>query len=90
MPVYFKYSGWYVFFWSNENNEPIHFHIAEGNPKKNSTKIWILKNGSFRMEHNKSQVPPKVLHHILIIMQTSIEEYKSLWLQYQKEIQYIE
>lgn len=30
MPVYVRYNGWYVYFWTNENDEPIHFHIAEG------------------------------------------------------------
>ena len=29
MPVYIRYSGWSVYFWTNENDEPIHFHIAE-------------------------------------------------------------
>lgn len=89
MPVYLKYDGWYVFFWSNENTEPIHFHIAKGSPTENSTKIWILKNGSFQLENNNSKVPPKILRRILAIMQVSIKEYESLWLEYQKEIRHI-
>ena len=58
MPVYIRYNGWYVYFWTNENDEPIHFHIAEGHPSENATKIWILKNDSFRMANNNSQVLP--------------------------------
>ena len=54
------------------------------------TKIWILRNNSFKLANNDSQVPPKVLRHILAVMQASVEEYKTLWLQYQKEIRYID
>ena len=90
MPVYVRYNGWYVYFWTNENDEPIHFHIAEGRPSENATKIWVLKNNSFRLENNNSQVPPKILRHILAVMQASIEEYKALWLQYQKNIRYVD
>ena len=32
--VYVRYSGWFVYFWTNENDEPIHFHIAEGRPSE--------------------------------------------------------
>ena len=73
-----------------KNDEPIHFHIAEGHPSENATKIWILKNDSFRMANNNSQVPPKVLRHILAVMQASVVEYKELWLQYQQGIRYID
>lgn len=90
MPVYIRYDGWYVYFWSNENEEPIHFHIAEGKTSMNATKIWILKNGSFRLENNNSKVPAKVLRHILAVMQVAVEEYKELWVKYQKEIHYID
>lgn len=41
MPVFFRYASYVVFFWTHENDEPIHFHIAEGNPLPNSTKVWI-------------------------------------------------
>ena len=44
MPVYVRYSGWYVYSWTNDNEEPIHFHISEGKPTENATKIWIMKN----------------------------------------------
>ena len=76
--------------WTNENDEPIHFHIAEGKPSENATKIWVLRHNSFRLKNNNSQVPPKVLRHILAVMQASIEEYKELLFQYQKNIRYID
>lgn len=79
-----------VYFWTNEGNEPIHFHIAEGQPVENATKIWILKNSSFQLSNNNSKVPPKIMRHILAVMQASVEEYKEMWLQYQHEIHYID
>ena len=38
-------SGYSVYFWSNENNEPIHVHVAKGKPTPNATKIWLTKSG---------------------------------------------
>ena len=52
MPIYIRTLGYKIYFWSNENNEPIHFHIAKGNPSENDTKIWVLSNGSFKIAHN--------------------------------------
>lgn len=56
----------------------------------NATKIWVLSNDSFRLANNNSQVPPKIMRHLLAVMQASLEEYKDLWLQYQKKIRYID
>jgi hypothetical protein len=82
--------GMYVYFWTNENDEPVHFHIAQGKPTPNATKIWIPQNNSFRLENNNSKVPANVLRHILAVMQVSIEEYKEYWLTYHHEIHYHE
>lgn len=38
--VVFEQYGYKVYFWSNENNEPIHVHISKGKPQGNSTKGW--------------------------------------------------
>ncbi|MBR1760851.1 MAG: DUF4160 domain-containing protein [Schwartzia sp.] len=29
------------FFWSRENNEPVHVHVCKGKPHKDATKIWM-------------------------------------------------
>lgn len=54
MPQIFKFGGYIIFFWSNENRptEPIHVHIAENNPRANSTKVWITKRGSIKCGTN--------------------------------------
>ncbi|MBS4984786.1 DUF4160 domain-containing protein [Hungatella hathewayi] len=45
LPSLFIVSGYKVYFWSNENNEPIHVHIAKGKPISNGTKLWLTKSG---------------------------------------------
>lgn len=45
LPSLFEQYGYKIFFWSNENNEPIHVHVAQGTPHGNSTKIWLTKSG---------------------------------------------
>ncbi len=39
MPKLFMVSGYTVYFWSNENGEPIHVHIAKGKPTPKSTSL---------------------------------------------------
>lgn len=43
MPNLFTVSGYKIYFWSNENNEPIHVHISKGKPSPDSTKVWLTK-----------------------------------------------
>lgn len=63
MPTVYSVMGYTIFFWSNENDEPIHVHVCKGTPKENATKIWIEEQP--RLEHNKSRVPRKVLNKIM-------------------------
>lgn len=90
MPVYIRYQGWCIYFWSNENGEPIHFHIAQGRPTEGATKVWILKNDTFRLANNNSRVPQKVIRRLLPIMRTMLGGYKEVWAQYQGNIRYID
>ena len=43
LPNLFTVSGYKIYFWSNENNEPIHVHISKGKPSPDSTKVWLTK-----------------------------------------------
>ncbi len=54
MPQIFKFGGYIIFFWSNENKpvEPVHVHIAKHNPKPNSTKVWITQKGNALLCNN--------------------------------------
>ena len=61
MPNLFDFDGYTVFFWSNENNEPIYVHATTGNPHGNSTKIWLTKGGGCFVANNKSRISEKDL-----------------------------
>lgn len=49
MPTVYEVYGFKIYFWSNENNEPVHFHVSKGSMTSNSTKFWILSNGYIEM-----------------------------------------
>ncbi len=69
MPSIFTVGSYKVFFWSNENNEPIHVHITKGKPAANSTKIWLTKSGGCIVAHNKELISVKELNELLEIIQ---------------------
>ena len=64
MPQVFVILVYIVYFWSNENDEPIHVHVCKGSPQKDATKVWITEDGPV-LEHNKSKIPKKDLKRIL-------------------------
>jgi len=41
MPTVFEINGYRFFFYSNENNEPIHIHVSKGNAE---AKYWLKPN----------------------------------------------
>lgn len=42
-----------IYFWSKENEEPIHVHVSKGKPIVNSIKIWLTKSGRCILSNNK-------------------------------------
>lgn len=65
LPSLFTVSGYKVFFWSNENGEPIHVHIAKGKPSPNATKIWLTRSGGCILANNGSKIPSKELNELM-------------------------
>ena len=65
MPNLFTVSGYKVYFWANENNEPVHVHISKGKPTANATKIWITRNGGCIVVHNGSGIPQRELNELM-------------------------
>lgn len=65
MPSLFELMGYKIYFWSNENNEPIHVHISKGRPTSKSTKIWLTKSGNCIVANNNSKIPSKDLNNIM-------------------------
>ena len=88
MPQFIRAAGYKIYFWSNENDEPIHFHATKGDPDKNDTKIWLLENGSFKLAHNKGRIPEKDLSRIFSTMQVYFLEYVEFWKTYMGSVKY--
>lgn len=65
MPSLFTVSGYKVYFWSNENGEPIHVHIAKGKPNPNGTKIWLTRTGGCILASNGSHIPKNELNELM-------------------------
>lgn len=65
MPNIIELLGYKIFFWANENDEPIHVHITKGRPVANSTKIWLTKSGGCVLANNNSQIPKKDLSKLM-------------------------
>ena len=65
LPSLFTVSGYKVFFWSNEDGEPIHIHVSKGKPSPNATKIWLTKSGGCILASNGSNISSKELHELM-------------------------
>ena len=68
LPTLFSIGKYRIFFWSNENAEPIHIHICLGDPTNSSTKIWLTSNGGFVVAHNEGRIPKRELNDILKVL----------------------
>lgn len=84
VPNIFKIGNYYVFFWSNENNEPIHVHVAKGKPMPNATKIWLTSRGRCVIVNNNSQIPERELNDILDVVSAQYFMICSAWKQHFK------
>ena len=65
MPNLFTVSGYKIYFWANENNEPLHVHVSKGQPTSSSTKIWITKTGGCILASNGSHIPKSELNKLM-------------------------
>ena len=78
MPEIISISGYKLYFWSDENEEPLHFHVAESK-QENGTKIWITSAGKAIVEHNKSKVPDHKLNKILKWAEANVAFIEKKW-----------
>ena len=65
MPKLFRIGQYIIYFWSNENGEPLHVQITIGIPQANATKVWITHTGACILAHNKSGIPQKDLNKLM-------------------------
>ena len=68
MPKLFEIGKYIIFFWSRENNEPIHVHVSISKISPNATKIWLTEKGGCILANNKSKIPQTDLNKILDII----------------------
>ena len=68
LPKLFRIGRYVIFFWSNENDEPIHVHIGIINPSPNATKVWLTKGGGCIVANNLSRIPQHELSELLEII----------------------
>lgn len=68
MPKLFRIGRYVIYFWSNENDEPIHVHIAENRPSVNATKVWLTKAGGCILANNNSHIKQKDLTVLLDVI----------------------
>lgn len=79
MPSIFEICGYKIYFWSNENNEPIHVHVSKGKPSPNSTKIWLTKSGGCIISNNNSKIPNNDLNILLDAIASNYFFIVSYW-----------
>ena len=68
MPKIFTIMGYVIYFWSNENYEPIHVHVAKGALRPNATKVWLTKSGGCVLEKRQDDVAQKDLNELMEII----------------------
>lgn len=84
MPQVFKVGSYWVFFWANESTplEPVHVHVAEGEPRANATKIWITRAGRCYLANNNSNINERVLRNIMKVIEARSDEVIEKWTQF--------
>lgn len=68
MPKLFQIGEYIIFFWSNENGEPIHVHIAKGKPSASATKIWLTQSGGCVLANNNSRILNQDLNELMDVI----------------------
>ena len=82
LPILFELYGYKIFFWSNENDEPVHVHVAKGKQSANATKIWIPAESNPVVVHNKSRIPQKDLSRLLKVVAQNRDAIIARWYDY--------
>lgn len=65
MPKVFSFRGYTFFFWTAENGEPVHIHVAKGRPTPHATKVWLTRSGGCILASNGSRIQSAELREIL-------------------------
>ena len=83
MPKLFVIDGYQISIWSNENGEHIHVYVSKKRPSANSTKLWLLSNGTFiKANSNDKRIPDAVLNKIIKKLQPQALMVRNFWVAY--------
>lgn len=66
----------------------IYIYIYKRRPSANSTKVWLLSNGSILLANNNSKIPEKELKHVMLAIQANYDEIIQYWMAYHGYITY--
>jgi hypothetical protein len=79
MPKVFSFRGYTLYFWTAENGEPVHIHVAKGRPTPNATKIWLTRSGGCILANNGSHIRQGDLREILEFVALNHERICERW-----------
>ena len=81
LPNVLRIGSYYVYFWTNENTEPVHVHISTGKPVPDSTKLWLTKSGHCIVANNNSQIPDHKLNKLIEIIEDQFFYICNKWVE---------
>lgn len=81
MPSILSVFGYKIYFWTNENNEPVHVHVCKGKPSANATKIWITQMGGV-ISINSSRIPKNDLIKLEKYIEANAQYICQRWFNY--------
>lgn len=88
MPSIFTVFCYKVYFWTNENNEPVHVHVCKGKPSLKATKMWITQMGG-TLTVNSSRIPKNDLIKLEKYIEANAQYICQQWLNYFGYLTYI-
>lgn len=88
MPVYLKSGEFRIYFWSNERNEPVHFHVSTGIPSSGDTKVWVLSDGTFEVARRSRNLKDSDFKRVIALMSGCVDDYTEFWKQAQGRVIY--
>jgi hypothetical protein len=79
MPKLFEYGEYIVYFWSNEEGEPVHVHIAVRRPSEHATKVWLTSSGGCVLASNDGRISSHDLDDLLEIIALNYDRICDRW-----------
>ena len=79
MPSLFAFGPYIIFFWTGEQGEPVHVHVAVKRPSKDATKLWLTTSGGCIVAHNNSKLPERDLRRVAKFVRSNHELICRRW-----------